>query len=381
VTLGLYYFTYLGAIGVFLPFVSLYLASTGLPAAEVTRVMALGPLAGLLVPPAIGLVADARRAREWLLRLLTLATVIASLGFVRERPGRLALYLTMAAFSSARAPLLSLVDAAALDRAHQGGASYGSQRLWGSLGFLLAVLGGGALFDGVGADRVMLGATVGLVAAFAVAFTLPALPTEPRPHILVEWRRMLAAPSLWLFLGAVVLGQAAGATYDGAFSLHLKRLGFSGRFVGAAWAVGVAAEIGVLAASHRALVRFTPERLVAAGFLTAAVRWLLLGRARAGWQILLLQPLHGITFGLTYVAAVHLVRARGHAAPTAAQGLYATAMMIGSFIGMMTAGALLDRIGGAGLFTVAAGLAGIATALAGAYARAQRPTPPLRLAA
>ncbi len=274
-----YYFTYLGAIGIFLPFVSLYLAGSGLPAERVTQVMALGPLAGLLVPPLVGLLADLRRARVGLLRGGTLLTGLVSIGFVVERPGLGALVATMAGFSFFRAPLLSLADAAALDRSARDAGSYGRLRLWGSLGFLLAVLGGGWLHDRLGADHVMVACTVGLALASLSAIWLSAPPVEARPRIWGEWRRMLAQRELWLFLAAAALGQGAGAAYDGGFSMHLRRLGFDGQFIGRAWAVGVAAEIVCMALlgadpaaarRRRGCSRSAPRRARCAGWRSGA---------------------------------------------------------------------------------------------------------------
>jgi MFS transporter, PPP family, 3-phenylpropionic acid transporter len=365
--LGAYYFTYLGAIGVFLPFVSLVLSAAGLPAAEVTQVMALGPLAGLLVPPLVGLVADWRSARVWLLRVGTLLTALVSFGFATQAPPRWRLVATMAAFSFFRAPLLSLADAVALDLTARSGGHYGRVRLWGSLGFLVAALGGGRLYDRVGAAHMMLLCSALLALAVAGSFALPPLspampthspaPAEARQRVLAEWQKMLARPALWLFLAAAFLWYAASSTYDGAFSLHLKRLGFDGRFVGIAWAVGVAAEVALLAVSGPILARLGAARLFALGTATAVVRWLCLGQVKSAAAILVLQPLHGITFGLTYVAGVHLASERGGRAPAAAQGLFAMATMSGSLAGMSIAGALLDRWGGPGLFTVASAVA------------------------
>jgi MFS transporter, PPP family, 3-phenylpropionic acid transporter len=351
VAIAAYYFTYLGAIGVFLPFISLYLKDLGLPASEVTQLMALGPLASLLVPPVVGFLADFGRARVWLLRLGTAATAVVSLGFIGVH-GRVVLVATMMAFSAFRAPLLSLVDASALDRGH-----YGRIRLWGSAGFLVAVLAGGYLHDRAGALRVMAGCSGALAVATMVSFALPAPPLETRPRIFDEWRKMLAQRRLWLFLVAVWLTQSAGAIYDSGFSLHLQRLGFDGRFVARAWAVGVGTEVLLMWASPALLRRARAERLLAAGAFTGAIRWFLLGRAGGGAAILLLQPLHAVTFGLTYIAGVHVMRDRGGATPTAAQGLYSMVMMVGSIAGMTAAGWLLERLGGQGMFTVASAVA------------------------
>jgi len=288
-----YYFTYLGAIGVFMPFISLYLKDLGLPAAEVTQLMAVGPLAALMVPPLVGLLADLGRARVWLLRLGTAATAVASLGFVGAH-GRPVLVATMVALAAFRAPLLSLVDVLALDRGN-----YGRIRLWGSAGFLVAVLAGGWLHDRVGVLRVMLGCSAGLVLAGVVAFGLPAPPLETRPRIFAEWRKMLSQRCLWLFLVAVWLTQSACAIYDSGFSLHLRSLGFDGRFVSQAWAVGVGAEVILMWGAHVLLQRARAQRLLAVGAGVSGVRWFLLARAHTGAVILLLQPLHAISFGLT----------------------------------------------------------------------------------
>jgi PPP family 3-phenylpropionic acid transporter len=163
------------------------------------------------------------------------------------------------------------------------------------------------------------------------------------------------------------------AAYDSAFSLHLQKLGFGGRFTGVAWATGVAAEIALMAVSGAILERVSAPRLFALALGTATLRWLLLARVTAPVAILLLQPLHGVTFGLYWVAAVTLVRDRGRAAPTAAQGLFAAATGSGSLIGMNLAGRLFELGGGRLLYTIAGACAALATVGAALYA-ARRPS-------
>jgi hypothetical protein len=88
--------------------------------------------------------------------------------------------------------------------------------------------------------------------------------------------------------------------------------------------------------------------------------------------VLALQPLHGVTFGLWFVSAVAICRARGGAIPTAAQGLFAGASSAGSAIGMAFAGELLAAGGGGLLFGAASlvALAGAAMAWSSSRERA-----------
>jgi PPP family 3-phenylpropionic acid transporter len=366
--IALYYFTFFVGLGVFWPYFSLYLASAGLTPTEISHVQAISPVMGLVVPPLFGVVADARRARGWLLRGSSIATAVAFTGFFVARSSRPALYLTAGVFAFCRAPVGSLVDASALEHVRRRGGSYGRLRLWGSLGFLLAVWWGGATLESAGLDVVLAATGVALVAAAACAFRMPAPPPVARPEALDATVRLVADSHAWLFLGAVFLAQIANGTYDASFALHLSRAGFGTGFVGIAYAVGVGSEIVLLFASGAVLRRIGAPRLFAFSLATAAVRWLLLSRAHSSTEILLLQPLHGITFGFYYTAAVTLMREQGGSdAPTAAQGLFAGVTALGSVVGITLSGPVLERAG-AGVFTIGALSAGLATACALAFA-------------
>ena len=371
ILIAAYYFTFFGALGIFLPYFSLWLVAHGMAPSDATRVLSLTPLMSLVVPPLIGLVADARRLRGWLLRLGTLATACAFLGFFSART-RVALYAVTALFAFCRAPLTSLIDATTLSHVRHHGGSYGAIRLWGSLGFLVAAVGAGALIERGGVDVIVGVAAWALAAGAAVSFALPAAAPVEQKGVVGAWLHLLAEADAWIFVAAVALAQLATAAYDSGFSLHLARLGYGGRFIGAAWATGVAAEILVLAVSAALMRRFSAARLFLFSLATAAVRWTLLARVTSAVAILCLQPLHGITFGLFWVSGVTVMRDRGHAAPTAAQGLFSAAYGAGSLVGMNLAGRLLELGGGQLLYTFAGGSAALATVAAWLYVRRTR---------
>ena len=220
---------------------------------------------------------------------------------------------------------------------------------------------------GGGVDVIIGVASWALFVGAGVAFALPAAPPVERKGVFGAWLHLLAEADAWIFVAAVALAQMATAAYDSGFSLHLARLGFHGRFIGIAWATGVAAEILVLAASSALLRRTSAARLFTFSLATAAVRWSLLARVTSAAAILCLQPLHGITFGLFWVSGVTVMRDRGHAAPTAAQGLFSAAYGAGSLVGMNFAGGLLERGGGSLLYTFAGGCAALATVGAWLY--------------
>ncbi len=370
-----FYFTFLGALGCFWPYFGMHLQWLGLTASEATRVMSVWPLVGFVTPPLLGLVADARAARNTILGVVTGLAAVSFCGFFFAH-GLWALYATTAMVALSRSSVLPMADAAALDAVRSDGGSYGRMRAAGSLGFLLMALGAGQLVRHWDTRAALVATVLLVVATLGVALRLPAAPISGRrqSHAMDEWVQLLKRLDLWLFLASVALAQVGNAIYDAGFSLHLKALGHGAGFVSAAWALGVAGEVGLMLVSARLIARVGAAWLFAGTVLVATGRWLLLAEVSDPAIMLMLAPLHGVSFGLFYVAAVTVVRDKGAATPTAAQGLLAAAIGIGAVAGMNVAGALLDELGGRGMFMVAAAAAAVAVVVATVHAWVSMPT-------
>jgi PPP family 3-phenylpropionic acid transporter len=341
-----FYFFFYGALGLFHPLFPLYLTERGVSPDVAVRILAIFPLAGVLAPPLVGLLADVLRARGWLLRAITFLATLSLAALAVLPAGVAGVIACTIAYACLRAPIGALVDTSACRVAEKSGTSYGQLRMWGSIGFLFAALAGGSLVEATGWAPMLEVACLAYAGTVVSAFLLPAAPHEHRPRVLPAWVRLLSRRELWLFLGTIVCSQVASAAYDSCYSLHLKHLGHGEGFIGLAWAIGVAAEIAVLAGSRRLLAAFGPAWLLAGACSTAALRWLLIAGATAPSSILALQLLHGITFPLYWVPAVVIVQALApRELATSAQGLLAAAAGLGSVIGMGLAGPVL-RVSG-----------------------------------
>jgi MFS transporter, PPP family, 3-phenylpropionic acid transporter len=355
-----YYFASLAAVGSFYPYFALYLTYVGLSTATATRVVAIIPFMQLVAPPLVGLVADARGARVWLLRGLTLSSTLVFVCFQLAAGNVVAVAAIATVFGLLRSPLTSLADATAFDHVRHHGGSYGQLRLWGSVGYLVLVFAGGALIEITSVRSVVWTTTAMLALGAICAWRMPAPPLQRQPGAVGAWTHMLRVPSLWLFLLSVFVAQIAAVVYDTTFAMHLERLGYSGTFIGAAIAVGVAVEVGFMARSGPILQRLGLERALALSLIVAALRWYAMAHV-TGPALLLLQPLHAITFGLYWVAATALAREyAGPQAVAAGQGLLSAVLGSGSVVGNALAGKMLERYGGSGLWTRMALVAAVA---------------------
>jgi PPP family 3-phenylpropionic acid transporter len=371
--IALYYVSLFGALGLYLPYLSRYLTSVGLSEAAAVQVQAVGPIANLVVPTLLGLLADARRARVWLLRGFSLAAAVAFVG-LGSASGHLPAIATMLAlFAIVRAPLVPLADATAHEYVRHHGGSYGRLRTWGSLGFFLAALGAGSLYDATSMRTMIAATTAALGLSVVFAWRMPAPAPVREVGLLRDVRALVSRPTLWWFLLAVAAGQSANSSYDSAIALHVARLGHGDDFLGVMIAVGVIAETALIAASGPVIARLGAERALAIAFGAGAVRWLILSQVTAPVLLVLQAPLHALTFGLYWVSATTLMREyAGPRAAAAGQGVLGAATALGSIIGLSGGGALFAAGGGARLYGAAAAAAALATVLAALHAALRR---------
>ncbi len=144
--LSAFYFFYFAYLGAFAPFFALYLNHIGMSAVEIGMLMALPQLTRILAPHLWGWLADHSGKRMQVVRWSGLAGTLVFMGvFAGESFALLCVVLfVMMFFWSAALPL---VEATTLSHLGDETARYGRIRVWGSLGFIAAVVAVGYLLD------------------------------------------------------------------------------------------------------------------------------------------------------------------------------------------------------------------------------------------
>jgi PPP family 3-phenylpropionic acid transporter len=352
-TLRLFYFTSLAALGAYAPFLARWLEARGIQGVAMGAVAALTPAMGVVGPPLVGLLADTLALRGSLLRVCCAGAglALAALALLASAGGALTfgvVFTAVLVYGAFRSPMTMLADVVALERARDAGTTYGRLRLWGSLGFLIGVVAAGRVIDPSAPAALPAVVAGALFLALLAAWRLPAKREAARLPVLGEARALLIAPDFARFLAFAFLAQGANASYDLCFSLHLRDLGASDTRTGVAWALGVFFEIVLMAGADRLLARHPAPVLLAASLLGAAGRWALLAAVPSLPVLFALQPLHAISFALWWVCSVAYTKERAPAhALAAAQGLFTAAAGAGSVAGMLAWGLVYRRTGGA----------------------------------
>jgi PPP family 3-phenylpropionic acid transporter len=266
-----------------------------------------------------------------------------------------------------------IADVVALERVQKFGTTYGRIRLWGSLGFLTAALLASKWVDPREALAFPLVCTGAVAAGFMGSLALPRNAEMPKRGDGRGMARVLAEDDFQLLLTAAFLGQCGHVAYDMCFSLRMFDLGVPRPLIGLAWALGTGSEVILMAWSAPFFRSIAAPRLLAIALAAGSVRWVLLSVVRSTTTLLLLQPLHALSFGLFWLSSVTYTAHRfpAHTLGTA-QGLMVTAMGAGSIVGMLLWGPLYTGEGGSVVFGGAACFAALASVFAVALDRKVR---------
>jgi PPP family 3-phenylpropionic acid transporter len=358
--LRIYYFTFYASMAVYLPYFPSWLREHGIQGLAMSTLMALLPIMNVFGPPGFGLLADSLGLRGRLLRwaatgaavsfvpLLVYAYVAPDLSFA-------VVFATCLGFAFFRTPMNLMADVVALEQ----GDDFSRLRLWGSVGFMLAVPVVGHYLD-----LSLIWALPALMVALlwmaqVTTLWMPDQAKVPKRAVLNDVWLVLRERTFVVFIVAAGLGQAAHVGYDMTLSMHLSDLGMSGSAVGWAWAIATASEVGIMAYAPRVLSKKNAPGLLLVALLVQGLRWCLMSVVNDPAWLLSGQCLHAISFGLRWVACMQIVSALGQrvGALATVQGLHLTATSMGSVLGMFLAGYLYEVKGGNWVFAVSAGLA------------------------
>jgi MFS transporter, PPP family, 3-phenylpropionic acid transporter len=385
-SLRLYYLMACGIGGVYLPFFPRWLEGRGMVGVRLGIVAAAAPAMGVLAPTAFGALADALRLRGGLLQLAC-AGAFVSLGALAVAAhvglplGFGVLFSAALLFALFRAPMGFIADVVAIELAPAAGTTYGRLRLWGSLGFIIAVPVAAKFVDPTDAQAFPAVTSCFVLGAFLASLYLPRRAHLPDRGVRRGALHLLGEPDFSLFLVAVFLGQCGQVAYDLCFSLRLFDLGIprTALTFTLAWDIGTGAEVLMMAYCAPLFRSFSPPALFAFALGCASLRWAAIAVVRSHALLLALQPLHALSWALAWLASVAYTSRRfpSHSLGTA-QGLLMTAVGAGSVVGMVIWGSVYHRVGSAIVFAGASGFA--ATGFACAVALDLRSRTPSRSA-
>jgi len=369
--LSLIYAAILVAPGVHLPYFPLWLEAQGFDAQQIAVILSAPMFLRVVTTPFITAMADEARERANVLILLLASTLLISGGYFLK-PTYLVILAVSLLLSVAWTPQVPMTDSLALSGVRRFGSSYAAMRIWGSISFLIANLGGGYILSHTGAQAVPAIITTALAFALGASLVAPRLGRPRRGSPLSAADMQVAAPKLMnryflLFIGGSGMILASHGFMYSFVSIYWKSIGLGDTIVGILWAWAVVAEVVMFMAFKRLFAHLSASRMIAMAGVAAIVRWIAypliwpLGLGVPGFFAV--QTLHALSTALILLGVQKLIADTVTEERTgAAQGMVFFATGFAMAAVTLASGPLYDAFGVYG-FIVMVGVAGLGLAL------------------
>ena len=317
--LSSFYFFYFCVVGSLMPYWALYLESLSFTAQEISWLLAIMGASRVGAPLLWGWLADKGKRRGqspiFLVRMGALLTLMLFIGiFLRHDFWWLA--VVMCGFAFFWSAILPLYEAVTLDYLSLYLAEYGKIRLWGSVGFIVAVTGLGVCFETYGIVWLPVIVFIFYACIWGCARSTPPLPIDEHQDELAStegkkssFLEIIFTRKVIVFLIVSFLLQLAFGTYYTYYSLYLTRFDYKTGTIGYLWSIGVIAEILLFLVMHRLVNRFGFYFLMMFSLLSTALRWMLVAVfPEFLWLQVVIQLIHAFSFGATHALAMRFIQ-------------------------------------------------------------------------
>jgi len=350
VKLSSFYFFYFTVFGILVPFSGLYYEFLGFNAIQIGQLSAVFVVTKIVSPNLFGWVSDKTGLKMFWVKLCSFLTFAFLILFAVQDDFYwilLSVFLFSFFFHSTL-PIFESYTFTALKKANIDKSGYGKIRLWGSVGFVFAVIVAGWLFD-----KFSIAYFAWFVVGFAVAVWLGVLflKEDKVTHAPVEEIKffyIVKQPAVIALLMVSLLIQFSHGSYYGFYSIFLSDAGYTKTAIALFWAVGVVAEIAVFLYMTPLFNKFSAKRVLIISLWLTLLRWLLIPFAIENEVLLFLaQLLHAASYGLFHAAAIYLIdQAFIGKVQNRGQAIYASLSHgLGGALGLLLAGVVWFRYG------------------------------------
>ncbi|PYZ95257.1 MFS transporter [Salipaludibacillus keqinensis] len=299
-------FFFHSSMTIMISYLPVYFQSLGLTGNQIGVLLAVGPAAAIIAQPFWGFMSDRLKTVKRIL-LLCLSSALA-VGFIVFQVAEFILLLPLLyMFFSFMSPAGGLGDSLAQKVSIQRSVSFGSIRMWGSLGFASASLVGGYILSAIGIANIYYVYASFLVVALIFTYFAPDSVPSKKPVKLSSAFKLMKNRQLVIFFLLILSISLTHRMNDSFLGLYIIELGGNESIIGLAWFIGVATEATVFAFSVYWLRGYHPLTYISIAAFIYVLRWLLMSFAPDPTFLLFVQVLHGLAFATFYLTAFQFV--------------------------------------------------------------------------
>ncbi|MFD2175963.1 3-phenylpropionate MFS transporter [Veronia pacifica] len=337
VWLSLYFCGFYFVFGIYVPFWAVWMDWLGLSADDIGLIIGIGVATRCVVNLMILPKFHQKAMLLPLLRVLSVGSMIFGILHLFAGSGWLGLLLLSIAINATLGPSFPVSDTIASHYGRQRLLDYGKVRLFGSAAFIAGTTAAGVFAEHLGVKVIVPMAVCALAITACWVFISPSRLLGDDDKDSCERagiRTILSDPDVLRLTLILSLIHGSHATYYSFSAIHWGNAGFSESTVSYLWSIGVGVEIVIFALSQRLFRHWTVTSLLRFATAVVIARWLITGLSvDMGW-LLAAQAMHGVTFGVSHLAAMRFIRLQASEKILALQALY-SAVPLGAALAVL----------------------------------------------
>ncbi|MBZ4643206.1 MAG: transporter, family, 3-phenylpropionic acid transporter [Deferribacteres bacterium] len=345
--LSLFYFFHFGTLGIFIPFVALYLKTSGFSGSEIGIFITIVSVVKFLFTNKWTKIYNSISYKK--LFLITAIIVSNSSVILLIFSNYLAVFLSFVIYSVARVGILPVIDHISNEFSRQSGIEYGKIRLFGSIGFIVFTTLTGLLVDYFDINVfIIMSVLTGLLSAISISFVhLFDIDDDKKNNLNKKLSfdfKLILFASLIYFIPLTF--------FHNFMNIKVQYLNSSQTTAGIIWSVGICAEILLMFFSRKLFEKIQPYNLLIISMLLGSIRSFVIGYTHSPYVLLVINLLHGFAFGTFHLSIIRYIK---DSIPDfirlKAQSYYATFIYgLGAILGSIISGYLYDIMGVENMF-------------------------------
>lgn len=349
--LSIFYLLFFLGIGSLYPLLSSYYFFNGMSGKQIGVLMSIGPIIAIISQPIWGMICDRYGIQKKVL-FGTLLSSAAIAFFFPITTSYILLILLSAGIAVFQSAVIPISDNISMNFVQTTGGNYGNIRLWGSIGFAVAVWIAGNLAEYFHIQIIFYLYAGALIFAALLTKKLPDDGSQLSVEVFKGIRQLFKIPTFTLFLVGTFLLFGTMNANNTYFSIYFQEIGGTLSGVGLAFLLAAGSEAPVMMMVKRLVDKFGLMPLILFATIISAIRWYLYSTGPSTFLVLATSFTQGLSIGIYLPAAVQFVR---EIAPkdvqVTAMSLYGSfGLGLGSLISVILSGVFYDLFGSLAIY-------------------------------
>lgn len=303
---GFYLFVFFG-FGSLFPLLSVYLSEVEkLNGYQIGIILSIGPVIMIFFQPFWGMVSDMKNLHNRLLTLTTVITGCSAIGYLVFESffSFILIAVILAIFQSA---IIPLSDSISLKYTSKAGVNYGNVRLFGSLGFGIAVFIMGKLSEW-NPQVIFYAFFLTLLIAAFLSLKMPKEAAGKPNHLLSGMKDLIKMKKFLVFLAVTFLIFGPNLANNFYFSLFVEDRGGTYTGIGIAFLIAVLSEIPFMRAAGSWISKLGLLQVALIASLVSLIRWIFYFTEPSLTLIYFSAVIQGFSLGLFIPAGLQYIR-------------------------------------------------------------------------